>query len=143
MQSATVALSAAFPIYCILEVAKWTFVCKEQLALALLRVDSCRLIYEVVYRDPYTATRVGEAANPGPANLGADSLTFEDQLALEEQYAIDFADPLLPDLDEYLCRTDEEAGESVHPRPPREVAPEAVPPQRTPTLKTPAEEGET
>ena len=85
---------------------------------------------EVLYRDPYgfgKATRVGEAANPGPVIDDADdAMSFEEQLALEDSHVdnelvVPVPDDLLPDIFD-------QARESVLPRPPREVAPEAVPP---------------
>ena len=97
---------------------------------------------EVLYRDPYgfgKATRVGEAANPGPVIDDADdAMSFEEQLALEDSHVdnelvVPVPDDLLPDIFD-------QARESVLPRPPREVAPEVVPPPRPTTLKTPAED---
>ena len=128
-----------------LKVAKWN--AKIQTSAFLHRLDPPTSPREVLYRDPYglKATRVGEAANPGPSsgeNSDDDQLDFAAQLDLEEQYHLDFADSFLPDPEVGFLYAAEEAGEPVHPRPPREAAPGAATPQRPTALKNPAEEGQ-
>ena len=84
---------------------------------------------EVVYRDPYgfgKATRVGEAANPGPEF--DDALSFDELLALEDLHVAD--ELFIPEPDDLLTGIVDQAEESVHPRPLREVASEAPPPRR-------------
>ena len=82
-------------------------------------------------QSPWTATRVGEAANPGPVVDEDSDDTFAQQIELEEEYlqataamlADDAHVPFSPDM--VFGGEDTQApGESVHPRPHfSEVAP--------------------
>ena len=110
--------------------------CTEQ-EDSVVRVCSFDLVISIFWarssqgQSPWTATRVGEAANPGPVVDADSDDTFDQQIGLEEEYlqatAIMTTDdahgPFLPD-EIFYDENEQAPGESVHPRPHfSEVAP--------------------
>ena len=74
-------------------------------------------------QSPWTATRVGEAANPGPVVDADSDDTFDQQIGLEEEYlqataammADDAHVPFLPD-EVFYDENEQAPGESVRPK---------------------------